>query len=127
MPQEIHLAVTPETVPLQHAVLCVDCELVTASHTDHCPVCGGHSLLSLAGIVGGSLVDYKDHDFHQRHPFLFDLNITIDMPQMEAAELSATIEGISHLLAPHLGHRRGSLHINVEPINNRVPTKLKAA
>ena len=127
MSQEIHRAVVPETVPLQHAVLCVDCELVTASHTDQCPVCGGHSLLNLAGIVGGTLVDYKDHEFHQRHPFLFDLNISIQMPNVEAAELSAVVENISQLIAPQLGHRRASLHINVDPVSRRIPIALKAA
>jgi hypothetical protein len=127
MPREFANPVTPETVPLQHAVLCVDCELVTASHTDQCPVCGGHSLLSLAGIVGGSLVDYKDREFHQRNPFLFDLNITIEMPNLEGPELSAVIENISHVIAPQLGHRRASLHINVEPVSKRIPITLKAA
>lgn len=118
---------SPETVRLQDAVLCVDCELITTSHSDQCPVCGGHSLLCLAGVVGGTLVDYKDHEFHQRHPFQFDLNLTLEMPNLEAAELSAVIENISHVIAPQLGRRRASLHINVEPVSKRLPLALKAA
>jgi hypothetical protein len=127
MTREFGNPAAPETVPLQNAVLCVDCELVTSSHCDQCPVCGGHSLLDLAGMIGGSLVDYRGARFHRQQLFLFDLHITIDMPQMEAAELSAAIEGISRLIAPKLGRNRASLHINVEPIGSSAPIKLKAA
>lgn len=117
----------PETVLLQHAVLCVDCELVTSSVDDHCPVCKGHALLPLAGIVGGRLVDYRASDLERQQTFLFDLSVTVKIPQMEASDLSATIESISHVIGPKLGHRRASLHINVEPINANAPLLLKAA
>jgi hypothetical protein len=127
MTREIRNPSAPETVPLQHAVLCTDCELVTSSHCDQCPVCGGHSLLSLAGMIGGRLVDYKHTRFHRQQLFLFDLRITIDMPQMDGGELSAAIEAISKLVAPKLGRNRASLHINVEPISSSVPVQLKAA
>jgi hypothetical protein len=117
----------PETVPLQNAVLCVDCELVTSSPSEQCPVCGGHALLALATMIGGRLVDHKETLFHQRQLFLFDLHVTIDIPHMEAAEASATIESISKIVAPRIVRNRASLHVNVEPIASSAQAKLKAA
>jgi hypothetical protein len=127
MERESENPLAPETVSLQSAVLCVDCELVTSSRSNRCPVCGGHSLLDLAGIIGGRLLDYKGGVSHSQQLFLFDLHITIDMSQMEAGELSATIDSISGLIAPKLGRNRASLHVNVEPVSSSVPVKLKAA
>jgi hypothetical protein len=43
------------SVPVSCAVLCVDCERITVSHNDACPVCGGKSLLNVATILGGTL------------------------------------------------------------------------
>ncbi len=40
-------------VPLQSAVLCVDCEVITESCGGHCRICGGSALLSLARVLGG--------------------------------------------------------------------------
>ncbi len=42
-------------VPLQGAVLCVDCEIITESRGGRCRVCGGSALLSLARVLGGPL------------------------------------------------------------------------
>ncbi|HVP43384.1 MAG TPA: hypothetical protein VMS96_08115 [Terriglobales bacterium] len=42
-------------VPLQGAVLCADCEIITESHSGRCRVCGGGALLSLARVLGGPL------------------------------------------------------------------------
>lgn len=43
------------SLPLSCAVLCVDCERITISYKDGCPVCGSRSLLSMAQILGGTL------------------------------------------------------------------------
>ena len=117
----------PETVLLHSAVLCVDCELITTSFGDRCPVCEGHSLLPLSGIVGGRLVDYRAKNRQAQQLFLFDLDVTIRIPNMEAADLSGTIENISRVVAPKLGRNRATLHINVEPVSGATPMQLKAA
>jgi hypothetical protein len=39
-------------VPLQHASLCMDCEMITAAHT-HCCACGSVALLNLARTLNG--------------------------------------------------------------------------
>ena len=43
------------SLPLSCAVLCVDCDRITISYHDGCPVCGGKSLLNMAQILGGTL------------------------------------------------------------------------
>lgn len=43
------------TIQLQNAVLCADCEVISDSPHDACRVCGSHSLLSLACVLGGPL------------------------------------------------------------------------
>ena len=39
-------------VPLQHASLCMDCEMITVAHT-HCSACGSAALLNLARTLNG--------------------------------------------------------------------------
>jgi len=43
------------TVCLQNAVLCADCEVISDSPHDTCRVCGSRSLLSLSCVLGGTL------------------------------------------------------------------------
>lgn len=45
------------SLPVSCAVLCVDCERITVSFHDACPICGGRSLLNVAQILGGTLSD----------------------------------------------------------------------
>ncbi|HTR65431.1 MAG TPA: hypothetical protein VMH85_06640 [Terriglobales bacterium] len=40
-------AESPSLVPLQHASLCLDCDVISAAHAD-CPACGSRALLSIA-------------------------------------------------------------------------------
>lgn len=42
-------------VPLQNAVLCAECDVVSDSPHDICLVCGSHSLFNVARIFGGNL------------------------------------------------------------------------
>jgi len=42
-------------VPLQNAVLCAECDVVSDSPHDTCMVCGSHSLFNVARIFGGKL------------------------------------------------------------------------
>lgn len=106
-----------DAVPLLNAVLCVDCECVTDGRFDKCLVCGSRSLLSIAKIVGGTLLTHepngprKDQDIVQ-----FDLEITIALRQIEPKDLSAAVESITSLIGPSLGRGRACCHINVEPV-----------
>jgi hypothetical protein len=42
-------------VPLQNAVLCAECDVVSDSPHDVCMVCGSHSLFNIARVFGGKL------------------------------------------------------------------------
>ena len=40
-------------VPLQHAVLCANCEVISDSKNGHCLACGSPSLVNLARVLDG--------------------------------------------------------------------------
>jgi hypothetical protein len=42
-------------VPLQNAVLCAECEVVSDSPHDRCLVCGSPSLFNISRMLGGTL------------------------------------------------------------------------
>ena len=42
-------------VPLQNAVLCAECDVVSDSPNDTCMVCGSRSLFNIARVFGGKL------------------------------------------------------------------------
>ncbi len=104
-------------VPLQSAVLCVDCECVTDGRSDECLVCGSRSLLSIARIVGGTLLSEKATGPNpETHNVLYDLEITVALKLIGPKDLSATVEGIAALIGPRLGRGRACCHIKVDPI-----------
>jgi hypothetical protein len=43
------------TVSLENAVLCAECDVVSDSPHDHCLVCGSPSLFNIARMFGGKL------------------------------------------------------------------------
>ena len=122
--------ITDETVvPLQGAVLCVDCESISNSRFHECPVCGSCSLLSIARMLGGTLLPPKANCIqNDDNVLLFDLEITIGLKQMESKDLNAAVESITGLIKPNLWQGRASFHINVEPVANcRTTSEGKAA
>jgi hypothetical protein len=44
-----------DSVALEHAVLCADCEVISNSGGETCEICGSRSLLSLGRVLGGGL------------------------------------------------------------------------
>jgi hypothetical protein len=108
-----------EVIALQSAVLCVDCESVSNGRFDECPVCRSRSLLSIARMLGGTLLPDKPNCSKKEENIgLFDLEITIDLRQIEPKDITAAVEGITSLIGPRLGRGRASLHINVEPVGD---------
>jgi hypothetical protein len=103
-------------VPLQTAVLCVDCECVTEGRFEECAVCGSRSLLSISRIVGGTLVSRQVRPRKEENGVLFDMDIKIELKRIEPKDLSATVEGVASLIGPRLGRGRAFCHINVEPV-----------
>jgi hypothetical protein len=104
-----------EAVPLQSAVLCIDCESVSDSRCDECPVCGSRSLLNLARLLGGTLA-HGVNSLTKTENTLFDLEISVALSRIEAKDLNAVVEGIIDVIGSSLGRDRASFHINVEPV-----------
>jgi len=46
-------------VPLQTAVLCADCEVITENRGGQCRICGGRALLSIGRVLGGPIGDQR--------------------------------------------------------------------
>jgi hypothetical protein len=108
-----------DVVPLRNAVLCVDCESVSSSLFDNCPVCGSHSIFRIAPILGGSLLPAENtRSARDANRVMYDLEFNIGLKQMEAEDVSAMVEGITDLIRAKFGWGRVSFHIDVEPVAN---------
>lgn len=102
-------------LPLWDAIFCLDCELISSSRDDKCPLCNSRSLVSLARILGGSLFAHREQDPQERENQLFDATITVDLEQIAAKDLSTTLERLTGVLAPKLAGDQATFHINVTP------------
>lgn len=106
---------TPGAVPLQGAVLCVNCECVSSGRFDECPVCGSRQLLNIGQMLGGAPLS-EEPTPPTGDGVLFDLSITIELKQMNCKDVNAAVDRITRLIGPRLGQGRACLHINVEPV-----------
>jgi len=102
-------------LPLWNAVFCLDCEAVSSSRDDRCPACKGRSLVSLARMLGGSLLAHRAQDFQNGKSGLFDVTIAVELQQMHAKDLSTIVERLTSVIGPKLARDRASFHINVKP------------
>jgi hypothetical protein len=50
-----------ELIPLDHAVLCEDCQTISRARNGHCLSCGSHSILSLASVLGSQSTTSLQH------------------------------------------------------------------
>ena len=105
-------------LPLSNAVFCLDCEVISSSRGDECSACKGRSLLSLARLLGGSLLAHRAQ--REGESGLFDITITIESQQMHAKDLSAMVERLTSVIGPMLASDRASFHINVKPRADRL-------
>lgn len=53
MSSAVRVLVPRNLIPLQQAVLCANCEVISDSKNGHCIVCGSPSLLNLARVLDG--------------------------------------------------------------------------
>jgi len=104
-----------DVVPLCHAVFCLDCESISKTPRDECPSCKGRSLVSLARLLGGSILGQPSHRLRQCPSLSFDITITVGLQQMHAEDLNTALERLSNMVGPRLGRARASVHIDVEP------------
>ena len=101
-------------LPLSNAVFCLDCEVISISRSEECPACKSRSLVSLARMLGGSL---HTHRVLQEHDgVLFNISMTVELQQMHAKDVSATIERITTVIAPKLAREGAKFHVSVKPV-----------
>ena len=72
-------------LPLWNAVFCLDCEVISSSQGDECPACKSRSLVSLARMLGGSLLAHRAQHSQERESGLFDITIVVELQQMHAS------------------------------------------
>jgi hypothetical protein len=109
-----------EVFSLKNSFLCIDCESISNRRYDECPICHSRSVCSLARMLGGSLV-VKTRGPEQENGALYNLEIKIQLQQMSAEEVNATVKDIANVIAPSLGQDRGSFHTDVEPVVAAAP------
>ena len=116
-------------ISMQDAVLCIDCEVVSTSSNDKCPVCSSRSLFSLARMLGGTLSDRKTEFGKERGgPVKYDLDITLKVKEMTAKDLNDAITSINRLTMPGRGCLLESFHINVDSyVDSGEESRAKAA
>jgi hypothetical protein len=110
-------------LPLWNAVFCLDCEVINNSRGDECPVCNGRSLVSLARILGGSLFAHREQQSQEGENAFFDVTITIELRQMYAKDLTATLERLTSVIAPKLAREQAMFHIDVKPSSDRLKSQ----
>ena len=110
-------------LPLWNAIFCLDCEVISSSRGSECPVCNGRSVISLARILGGSLFGHREHSAQERESKLFDLTITVDLQQMAAKDLTATLERLTGVIAPKLARDQATFHVEVTPAAGRLKSQ----
>ena len=104
-------------LPLSNAVFCLDCEIISSNRGNECAACKSRSLVSLARMLGGSLLAYRAQQ--ERESGLFDIIITVELQQVHAKDLSTTVERLTSVIGPKLARDRASFHINVKPGLNK--------
>jgi hypothetical protein len=102
-------------LPLWNAIFCLDCEVIASSRGDECPACKSRSLVSLARMLGGSLLAHRLQQFQERESGLLDIAIAVELQQMRAKDVSTVVERLTGVIGPQLARDRASFHIKVKP------------
>jgi len=107
-------------LPLWNAVFCLDCEVISNTRSDECPVCSGRLLVSLARILGGSLFAHREQLAQEGEHALFDVTITVELRQMDAKALTTTLERLTSVIGPKLAREQAMFHVDVKPLPDRL-------
>jgi hypothetical protein len=77
-------------VPLQNAVLCAECDVVSDSPYDVCMVCGSRSLFNIARVFGGKLPEQRASLVAQSTIETSSLDLVLPFPKPHRARRRAT-------------------------------------
>jgi hypothetical protein len=114
------------TVPLENAVFCVNCEMISNSMHDVCTVCGSPSLVGLFRILGGTLRERNGEVEKPPTTVKYHVELSVDAHNISARDLNHTIDLVTHL--SKAGGIVEHMHINVESVFEEVrPPLLRAA
>ena len=78
-------------VPLQNAVLCAECDVVSDSPHDTCLVCGSPSLINIARMFGGKLPKERTSLIAQEAVGVSSCDIVLRFPQPHRPRKRATV------------------------------------
>jgi len=99
-------------LPLCNAVFCLDCEVISNSRSVECLACKSRSVVSLARILGGSLLA---HRAQRRESVAFDITIAVELQQVNAKDVSTLVERLTGVVGPHLAKDSATFHVSVKP------------
>jgi hypothetical protein len=103
------------TVSLDSAVFCVNCEMISNSRHDVCDVCGSRSLVGLIRVLGGTLRKRRqDIPEKAEATVKYHLELSCDVQNISARDLNHAVEMVSHLAKAGGVIRR--MQINVESV-----------
>ncbi len=111
----IHKFEHREFIPIANAVLCLDCEAISQSRSGECIACQGHSLVSLARLLSGRLLDHRVTSIPPKEGSLFDISITLELKHLQAKDLNAVVESLDNLIESRHKPCHASCHLDVQP------------
>jgi hypothetical protein len=95
-------------IPLQNAVYCVNCDLITNSPHDACGVCGSHSVVGVSRMWRVTLAGAPTNAAK------YKVNFAVDVREVPANGLNESIKLLSRLA--DLGGDVKTLQIKVDPV-----------
>ena len=107
-------------LPLWNAAFCLDCEVISSNRGDECAACRSRSLVSLARMLGGSLIARRAQRFQESESGLFDITITTELQRLHAKDLNTSVERLAGVIGPTLARDRASFHIDVKPVVDKL-------
>jgi hypothetical protein len=87
-------------VPLENAVLCAECDVVSDSPHDVCLVCGSHSLLNIARVFGGKLPKKRAALVVQEVVEIPSREVVVPFPKPHRLRRRATVASCQLAVAP---------------------------
>jgi hypothetical protein len=66
-------------------------------------------------MLGGSLLTHRALQFQECERELFDTAITVQLQQMNAKDLSTTVERLTSVIGAKLAQDQATFHISVKP------------
>jgi hypothetical protein len=66
-------------------------------------------------MLGGSLLAHRTQQSQGDERGLFDITLTVELQQMNARDLSTTVERLASVIGPKLAQAQATFHISVKP------------